>query len=92
MVSKVTITLLPINAIRVLSIQEMRCHPKNDITLHALVGRLRVFELDNFDNYVPNSSNIESTFQAKLSLKKKATKYKRKKSNSEHEDSYDDDL
>ena len=46
----------------------MRCNPKNYITLDAVVGRLKVFELDN---YVPSSSNLKSTFEAKLSLKKK---------------------
>ena len=75
-VNKVLRTLLPIYAIRFLVIQEMRCDPKNDINLDALVGSLITFELDNFDNYVPNSGNIESTFQVKLSLKKKATKSK----------------
>ena len=57
-------TFLPIYAIRVLAIEEMRCDPKNDITLDVLVGRLIAFELDNFDNYIPNSSSIESAFQA----------------------------
>lgn len=70
----------------------MRCDPKNDITLDALVGRLTTFELDNFDNYVPNSSNLESTFQKKLSLKKKVTKSKSKNSDSEDEDGSSDDL
>ena len=41
-----------------------------------------MFELDN---YVPNSSDIESVFQSKLSLKKKFAKSKRQ-SNSEDED------
>lgn len=54
-VKKVLGTLLPIYAIRVSSIQEMRCDPKNDMTLDALVGRLTTFELDNFDNYHPGS-------------------------------------
>ena len=49
----------------------MRCNPKNDITLHAIVGRWKTFDLDNYDNYVPSSSNLESAFEAKLSLKKK---------------------
>ena len=71
MVRKVLKTLLPIYAIRFSAIQEMRCDPKNDITLDALVGILIAFELDNFDNYVPTSKNIESAFEAKLSLKKK---------------------
>ena len=70
-------TLLPIYEIRVSSIQEMRCDPKSDITLNALVRRLKTFELDNFDNYVPNFGNTESSFQEKLSLKKKGGKSKK---------------
>lgn len=62
---------LPIYAIRVSSIQEMRCDPKNDINLDALVGRLTNFELDNFDNYLPSTHIIESTFKAKLSFGRK---------------------
>ena len=49
MLSKVLRTLLPIYAIRVSAIQEMRC--TTDVTLDALVGRLTALELDNFDNY-----------------------------------------
>ena len=91
-VIKVLKTLLPIYAIRVSSIQDIRCDPKNNITLDALVGRLTTFELDNFDNYVPNSGSIEYAFQAKQSLKKKGGKSKSKKSNNEDEDNSDDDL
>ena len=78
-VSKFLITLLLTYSIKALEIQEMRCNPKNNITLDAIVGRLTAIELDNYDNYVPSSSNLESTFKAKLSLKKKATKYKKQK-------------
>ena len=53
--------ILPIYEIRVSAIQEMRCDPNNDINLDSLVGRLTTFELDNFDNYVPNTNNIESS-------------------------------
>ncbi|MDF3681127.1 hypothetical protein P3S38_29575 [Enterobacter hormaechei] len=49
-------------AIKVSSIQEMRCDPNNKIGLDALVGRLTKFELDNYDNYTPNSSNLEFAF------------------------------
>ena len=86
-VSKVLITLLPIYAIRVSTIQEMRCDPNNKISLDALVGRLTTFELDNFDNYVPSSKVIESAFEAKLSLKKKSEKSKSSQSGSEEEES-----
>lgn len=92
MVSKFLRTLLPIYAIRVSEIQEMRCNPKNDITLDAVVGILTTFEKDNYDNYVPSFSNLESAFESKLSLKKKAKKSKARQSESEEEDSSDSDL
>ena len=50
-VRKVLRTRLPIYAIRVSTIPEMRCDPNSNITLDALVGRLPVFELDAYDNY-----------------------------------------
>ena len=52
------------------------------------------FELDNFDSYVPASKNIESTFEAKLSLKEKGKKIKNIQSDSEEEleESSDNDL
>lgn len=65
----------------------MRCSPNNGISLDAVVGRLTIFELDNYDNYVPSSSNLESTFKAKLSLKKKVKRSKGNQSKSEEEDS-----
>ena len=49
------------------------------------MGRLIAFELDNFDNYVPSSKSIESTFEAKLSLKEKGNKVKEIQSDSEKE-------
>ena len=58
------------------NIQEVRCDSSNKIGLGALVGRLTGFELDNFDNYVPASKNVESTFEAKLPLKEKGNKRK----------------
>ena len=64
-VSKVLRTLLLVYAIRVFYIQEMRCDPNSNITLDDLVVRLIAFELDNCDDYVPSSKNIESTFKAK---------------------------
>ena len=42
-VTKVLKTLLHVYAIRLSSIQEMRCDSKIDITLDALVGRLTPF-------------------------------------------------
>ena len=44
-------SLLPIYAIRVSSIQELRCILGNKITLEGIVGTLTTFELSNFDNY-----------------------------------------
>ena len=58
------------------AIQERRCEKNYNINLDAIVGRLTTFELDNFDNYVPASKNIESAFEAKLSLKEKGKKVK----------------
>ena len=72
--STVLRTLLPIYAIRVFSIQEKRCDPNNQIGSDALVGRLIAFELDNYDNYVPTSKNIESTCKGKPTLKEKGKK------------------
>jgi hypothetical protein len=60
-------TSLPIYAIRVSSIQELRCVPGNNLSLEGIIGRLTAFELSNFDNYKPD--NVESAFKAKLSLK-----------------------
>ena len=91
-IRKVLITLLPTYAIRVSAIQEMRCDPKNDITLDALVGRLTAFELDNFDNYLPRSHNIESKFKARLTLGRKGGNSKGKKSDNEEEEEFDDDI
>ena len=64
---KVLRILLPIYAIKVSAIQELRCIPGNNLTLEGLVDRLVAFELSNFDNYKPKS--LESTFKAKLLLK-----------------------
>ena len=75
-ISKVLRTLLPIYAMRVSAIQERRCEENHKITLDAIVGRLTAFELDNYDNYVPASKNIEFAFEAKLSLKEKGKKIK----------------
>ena len=68
MLTKVLRTLLPVYAIRVSAIQELRCISGNDLTLEGLVGRLITFELSNFDNYKPE--NIESAFKAKKNSKR----------------------
>ena len=41
------------------------------MTLDALVGRLTAFELDNFDNYLPTSKNIESVFEVNCHSRKR---------------------
>lgn len=64
--SKYLRTLLPIYAIRVSAIQELRCIPGNDLSLEGIIGRLTAFELSNFDNY--KLDKVESAFKAKLSL------------------------
>ena len=91
---KVLKTLLPIYAIRMSAIQEVRCDPNRNITLDALIGRLTTFELDNYDNYIPSSKGIEFAFEAKLSLKEKGKKSKANQSRSEEEteESFDSDL
>ena len=76
-VSKILRTLLPIYAIRVSSIQEKRCDSNKKLGLDSLVRILIALELDNFDNYVPASKNIESTFEAKISLNEKGRENKR---------------
>ena len=70
-------TLLPVYAIIVSTIQELRCIPRNTLSLEGLVGRLTDFELSNFDNYRPK--NIESSFKTKLSLKEPDKKKKKEK-------------
>ena len=84
-VSKVLTTLLPIYGIRVSTIQERRCEANHKINLEAIVRRLISFELDNYENYVLASKNIELAFEAKLSLKEKGKKIKECQSESEDE-------
>ena len=65
--SKYLRTLLPIYAIRVSSIQELRCVQGNTLTFERIFGRLTAFELSNFDNYKPD--NFECAFKAKVTVK-----------------------
>ena len=65
--SKFLRTFLPIYAIRVSTIQELRCVLGNNLSFEGIVGRLTTFELSNFDNY--RLENVESSFKDKLSLK-----------------------
>ena len=70
-------TLLPIYAIRVSTIQELRCVPRNTLTFEGIIGRLIAFELSNFDNYKPD--NFESAFKAKVIVKDTKEVQKKKK-------------
>ena len=67
MLRKVLRTPLPIYAITIFAIQELRCILGNNLTLEDLVGRLTTFELSNYENYKPES--LEFSFKAKLLLK-----------------------
>ena len=67
--SKYLRTLLPIYSIRVSTIQEIRCVPRNTLEFEGIIGRLTTFELSNFDNYKPD--NFESAFKAKMTIKDK---------------------
>ena len=69
----------------------MKFNPTNDLTLDALVGRLTIFYLDNFDNHTP-SSNLESAFKEKLTLGRKGEKSKGKQVDNEEEVEPDEDL
>ena len=74
-ISKVLRTLLPIYAIRVSTIQELRCTPSSNMTLEGLVGRHIAFELSNFDNFTPSS--IYFSFKSKLTLEEFKDKKKK---------------
>lgn len=91
-INKVLRSLLPIYAIRVSAIKEIRCNRVNNLTLDTLVGRLTNFELDNFDKCAPTSSNFESAFKVKLALRRKGGNSKRKQVDSEEENESDEDL
>ena len=86
--SKVLRTLLPIYAIRVSAIQELRCILEKKLTIEGLVGRLTTIELSNFDNYKPKS--LESTFKAKFLLKDSDEKKQRNKRRIKHVSSVSD--
>ena len=85
-VRKVLITLLPKYAIRVSTIQELRCIPRNFITLEGLVRRLT----DNFDNV--STKNVKTYFKSKLTIanskdrKKKMKRYADSNSETNDED------
>ena len=89
MIKKVVRTILPIYAIKVFAIQELRCVTGSNLTLEGLMGRLIAFELSNFDNF--KIENVESTFKDKPALKepkenKKKVKYVSSDSDTDEED------
>ena len=59
-------TLLPIYAIRVWEIQELKCTHGNDMTLDSLIVRLDAFELSKFDN--PNAISLPIRLSKVISL------------------------
>src|SRR5271156_6944421 len=84
-VSKILRTLLPVYAIRVSAIQEMRVVAKNTVTLDSLIGRLISFEINNFDNSVLPS--IEFAFKSSLKISKSSHRHSiRNDSESDNED------
>src|SRR5271156_3622182 len=86
-VSKILRTLLPVYAIRVSAIQEMRAVANNTVTLDSLIGRLIPFEMNNFDNSVLPS--LESTFKASMRISKSSQRHSSRRdseSKSEEED------
>ena len=74
--SKVLRTVLPIYAIRVSTIKEVRCTPGNTLTLEGVIGRLIAFEMSSFDNYTPGT--IKSSFTSQLLLRKRKGKHRKK--------------
>ena len=60
-IRKVLRTLLPIYAIRVSIIQELRCTPSNNLNLESFKRGLIAFEMFNFDNFTPT---IEVAFSS----------------------------
>lgn len=63
-VNKALRTLLPVYAIRVAAIQEIKFIDKSKVTLDSIIGKLIVFELNGFDGSVHKS---ESAFRASVS-------------------------
>ena len=85
MIRKVLRTQISIYSIGVYEIQEVRCTPRNNLTLEAVISRLTTFEMSNFDNYTP--ATIENAFKSQLTVSKKKGKYVKIKS-----DIFDDDI
>src|SRR5271156_46817 len=90
-VSKILRTLLPVYAIRVSTIQEMRAVANNTVTLDSLIGRLISFEMNNFDNSV--LPNLESAFKSSIRISKSSHRHtSRRDSESESEEEDIDEI
>lgn len=61
MINKVLRTLLPVYAIQVVAIQELKSIDKTKVTLDSIIGKLTAFELNGYDGSVHKS---ESAFRA----------------------------
>ena len=86
-INKVLWTLLPIYAIRISTIQELRCILGNVLTLDSLIGRLTTFELSNFDNY--SHVSIECSFKSQLTFNGSKRKNKNRHVDSDSESDND---
>lgn len=87
LINNVLLNLLHIYAIRVSSIQELRCISGNYLIQDSLVGRLTTFALSNFDNFI--APTIGFSFKSQLVLhmsKKKKVKYEESESESSKDD------
>ena len=78
--SKVLRTLLPIYAIRVSPIQELRCIPRNDLSLEGLVGRLTIlsYQILTITSQRTLNQHSKPKFHSKI-LKRQGRKRRKKK-------------
>lgn len=67
-VTKVLRSLLPIYAIRVAAIQELRSIDKTKVSLDSIIAKLTAYELNSYDGSVQKT---ESTFKAFIVPSKK---------------------
>lgn len=56
-ISKVMRTLLPVYAIQVATIQELKSIDKTKVTLDSIIGKLTGFELNSYDGSVQKSKS-----------------------------------
>lgn len=67
-VSKVLRTLLPVYAIRVGAIQELRSIDKTKVSLDSIIAKLTTYELNNYDGSVQKT---DLAFKASATLSRK---------------------